>query len=193
MRREARDARRRTRKHKPPPRVRLCLVSCLLFLPLPGCGFHLRGTADARLPAALSVMRIVVQDSPSASDPLLIAMKNALQIQAGVKVVAVPSPEAKTAPVLILRGERISTETLSVRTTTVKASEYLLKYEVSFSLNDALGREVLAPQTVRLRRDYTFDPTSVLAKEKEETELRREMRQDAVQQILRRLQKVSLS
>jgi LPS-assembly lipoprotein len=36
-------------------------------------------------------------------------------------------------------------------------------------------------------RDYTFDPQNVLAKEREEAELKTAMRRDAVQQILRRL------
>jgi outer membrane lipopolysaccharide assembly protein LptE/RlpB len=48
------------------------------------------------------------------------------------------------------------------------------------------------PQTVKVQRDHQFDRLNVLAKEREEQELRREMQRDAAQQILRRLSRISL-
>ena len=73
-----------------------------------------------------------------------------------------------------------------------KVDEYLLKYEVSFRLVDKRDKMLSPPQTIRLQRDHPFDRLNVLAKEREEQELRRVMQRDAVQQILRRLSRLTL-
>ncbi len=126
-------------------------------------------------------MRVVIENSRAANDPLLVAMKNALRTQAKIKV-----EDAPDVPVLILSNERFQSETLSVGSTG-KVSEYLLKYELSFRLTNIKGGDDTAPQTIRIRRDYTFDSLNVLAKEKEGQALKNQMRRDAVQQVLRRL------
>ena len=132
-------------------------------------------------------MRVVVQGSQAAHDPLLVAMRTALQTQAGVKV-----EEAQDVPTLVLSGEGFESQVLSV-SATGKVAEYLLKYEVSFRLAGPEGRELAPAQTVKLHRDLSFDRLNVIAKEKEEEELRRDMRRDAVQQILRRLAKLRVN
>lgn len=165
--------------------VPLYLVSCVLCLVLSGCGFHLRGLDRAVLPAELAELRVVVQDSAAAHDPLLVAMRETLSTRAGARIT-----ERAEAPLLVLSGERIASQVLSVGTTG-KVSEYLLRYEVSFRLLDAEGKERLAPQTIRLQRSYTFDPLNVLAKEREEQDIVRAMRSDAAGQIVRRLAKIS--
>jgi LPS-assembly lipoprotein len=157
-----------------------------LYLVLSGCGFHLRGLDRAVLPAELAELRVVVQDSVAAHDPLLAAMREALTARADARIT-----DRADAPVLVLSGERAVSQVLSVGTTG-KVSEYLLRYEVSFRLLDAEGKERLAPQTIRLQRSYTFDPLNVLAKEREEKDLAHEMRTDAAGQIVRRLSRVSL-
>ena len=81
-------------------------------------------------------------------------------------------------------GEQTESRVASVSTATAKASGYLLLYSVSFKLD---GPQPIAPQTIRLQRTYTFDPTQVLAREQQEQELLRDMRRDAAQQIVRRL------
>jgi LPS-assembly lipoprotein len=153
---------------------------------LSSCGFHLRGTGATQLPEALSRLRVVAQDSKLAHDPLLVAMKEALRTQGGASIV-----ETAGVPTLILSGENTGSDVLAVGAAG-KVSAYLLRYEVTFHVRGADGKELLAAQTVRLRRDYVYDPLNVLAKEREEQELTRALRQDAVQQIVRRLAKASL-
>jgi LPS-assembly lipoprotein len=155
-------------------------------LALSACGFHLRGTGSVALPESLSRLRVMVLDSKLANDPLLVAMTDALRTEAGVTVTG----EAD-APTLELYKEQTSTHVQSV-SVTGRASGYALKYEVSYRLADAAGKQLLEPQSVRLLRDYTFDPVNVLAKEEEEQELVRTMQRDAVQQILRRLSRAPL-
>jgi len=52
---------------------------------------------------------------------------------------------------------------------------------------DLAGNNLVAPGEIFLRRDMTYDDTEVLAKESEEALLYRDMKTDAVQQMLRRL------
>lgn len=165
--------------------VILVLLLATSYSLLTSCGFHLRGLDKAVLPAELAELRVAVQDSVAAHDPLLVAMREALTTRAGARITERPD-----VPVLVLFGERADGQVLSVGATG-KVSEYLLRYEVSFRLLDAEGKERLAPQTIRLQRSYTFDPLNVLAKEREEQSLKREMRADAAGQIVRRLAKTS--
>jgi LPS-assembly lipoprotein len=157
-----------------------------LSLVLSGCGFHLRGTGSYQFPESLSTLRVVVAGSQAAYDPLRAEMEDALRSQAGVTVTGDPE-----APALILSRESTDSQVLAVRATG-KAAEYRLRYELGFELQDAQGGELAPRQVLRLVRDYTFDPLNVLAKEREEQELRESMRRDAVQQILRRLSKITL-
>jgi LPS-assembly lipoprotein len=108
-------------------------------------------------------------------------MRNALQSQAGAQVVDTPG-----VPTLTLLDESADSQVLAIDSTG-KASHYLLNYKLTFALADATGRELLSAQSVKLQREYSFDKLSVLATEKENEFLRREMRRDAVQQVLRRL------
>jgi LPS-assembly lipoprotein len=157
----------------------LLLAAC--GLGLTSCGFHLRGVGATELPAELRTLKLEVPASGAAFDPLREAMRNALQTQGGVTVV-----DSGEVPVLRLEGEVYETRVLSV-SSAVKAAEYLVLYHVNFRVTGVRGNDLVPTQTVALQRDYAFDPVNVLAKEREEQELRQSLRQDAVQQILRRL------
>lgn len=162
----------------------LLLATCYLLLV--SCGFHLRGTGKVEMPSPLSVLQVRVEGNLLQNNPLLVAMENALRTQTDVQI-----QESGDAPRLMLYGEQSDSRVLSV-TSTGKVDEYLLKYEVSFRLMDADNNLLSKPQTVKVQRDYQFDRLNVLAKEREEQELRREMQRDAVQQILRRLSRISI-
>jgi len=165
----------------------LYLVTCILYLLLSGCGFHLRGAGEYRLPPALATLRVVVEGSSQQYDPLRVAMTNALRDQAGVDVV-----DATDVPTLVLFAQRSDSQLLSVISTGM-ANEYLLNYEVSFRVADKNGKVLSKPQTVRVQRNQAFDRLNVLATERERREFQREMQRDAVQQILRRLSRITIS
>ena len=148
---------------------------------LSACGFHLRGTGQYQMSAAFATLRVMVEGSQLQNDPLLAAMKNALRAQTDIKI-----EDTGEAPLLLLFSEKIDNQVLSV-SSTGRADQYLLKYEVSFRLVGKDNKPLSEPQTIRLQRDYAFDRLNVLAMEREATELRSEMQLDAVQQILRRL------
>jgi LPS-assembly lipoprotein len=148
---------------------------------LSGCGWHLRGTAGATLPSSLATLRVTMSGGEGDYDPLLIAVREALQVQGGAKVT-----EGKDLPTLHLYNEVVGNRVLSVDTTG-KVREYMLRYEVNFRVTDAAGNELAPAQTVVMQRAVTFDRLHVLAKEREERELLVELKRDAAQQVLQRL------
>ncbi|BAU47179.1 lipoprotein [Sulfurifustis variabilis] len=158
-----------------PRRIALVLAA---LAALNACGFHLRGTGGAALPESLAMLRVTMPGRGT-DDPTLVAVRRAFTA-AGASLT-----EAAEAPTLVLHDERVETQVISVSTVTAKANEYRLRYGLSFRLDR--GGTATVPQTVRLVREYTFDPTQILAKEQEERELLREMQSEAAQQIVRRV------
>ena len=68
-----------------------------------------------------------------------------------------------------------------------RVQEYLLRYRVAFRLLDPAQRVLIPPSEISLQRDLTYSDTAILGKENEEALLYRDMKNDAVQQLLRRL------
>jgi LPS-assembly lipoprotein len=161
-------------------------IFSLAAFAMTACGFHLRGTGKVEMPPALSVLQVRVEGNLLENNPLLVAVKSALHTQTDIQI-----QESGDAPRLVLYGERSDSRVLSV-TSTGKVDEYLLKYEVSFHLLDVENKPLSESQTVKVQRDHQFDRLNVLAKEREEQELRSEMQRDAAQQILRRLSRITL-
>jgi len=159
--------------------VFLLLATCCLLLV--SCGFHLRGLGNYQMPEALSTMHVTVAGSQAAHDPLRLTTEEVLRTQGGVSIT-----QATDVPTLVLTGERVDSQVLTVDASG-RAGEYMLRYEIGYSLIGAHGEALLLPQTLRLQRGYRFDPLNVLAKEQEEANLRRELRRDALSQIVRRL------
>lgn len=181
MKYEMKDTRYKSRPRRAVT-VSLYLVSCLLYLSLSGCGFHLRGSKVEGFPKEFAVMRIKLTDRLAGRhEPLRQAVENALREEAGVTVT-----EQKKVPTLVLDPESVGSGAVSVNRAG-KVSEYRINYSVSFSLLDGDGKELLAAQTIRLVRDYVYDPQGVIGKEREDLELREAMRRDAASQIVRRL------
>lgn len=151
------------------------LFSILLLFTLAACGFHLRGSVQ--LPPALAEM--AVRDAASATD-ITPELRRALRGE-GVRL-------SDVAPlVLQIRGEQYGKRVLSVDSAG-RAQEYGLSYVVKFALMGEGGGFWLTEQSVMQTRDLRFDANAVLGTAGEERQLKKEMRRDAVLQILRRLQ-----
>ncbi|HKQ29946.1 MAG TPA: LPS assembly lipoprotein LptE [Burkholderiales bacterium] len=163
------------------------LVVCLAPILLSACGFHLRGSTTTALPEALNQLRVLVTDSKLVNEPLRVIMTNTLQAGADVTVTDDPG-----VPALLLSSERADVQVIAVNVLG-RASAYTMRYEVTYRVIEAGGKVLLPTQSVRLLRDYTFDPVNVLAKEREEQDLKRAMQREAAQQIVRRLARSTLS
>ena len=151
-------------------------VAVVAGLTLTACGFHPRGAVE--LPSGLSTVYVQAPDR-------LVAEPLEMYLEAGgARLAATPAAADMT---LTVSGESTSRRVLAVDPRTGKAREFELAYALTYQASRADGTAMLPPQTVRLIRDYTFEPTAVIAKGDEETLIYAEMRRDAVAQILRRL------
>jgi LPS-assembly lipoprotein len=149
-------------------------------LALAACGFQLRGTAQ------LPFESIYVQ-APTGS-AFALQLKRAVQAGTSTRVTEGP---AEAQVVLQILNELREKQILSL-SGGGRVSEYLLRYRVSFRLTDRLNREHIPASEITLRRDYTYNDDQALAKESEEAALYENMRSDAVQQLMRRLQATRL-
>lgn len=159
--------------------LRYWLAICSV-LALAACGFQLRGTAQ--LP-----FKTVYLQAPATS---AFALQLKRTIEAGTSTRVTDSP-GEAEVVLQILNELQEKEILSL-SGGGRVSEFLLRYRVSFRLTDKLNREHIPGSEIVLRRDFTFNDQQALSKEYEEANLYRDMRGDAVQQLLRRLQATEL-
>jgi LPS-assembly lipoprotein len=147
---------------------------------LSACGFHLRGQA------ALPFHTLYVQSAPTSAFAL--DLKRA--VRAGTDTRITDRADQAEAVLQILT-ELQEKEILSL-SSGGRVSEFQLRYRVQFRLTDEKNREHIPATEITLKRDYSFNDSQALSKESEEALLYRDMRGDAVQQMLRRLQAARL-
>jgi LPS-assembly lipoprotein len=156
---------------------RLGLLSiCLVATLLSGCGWRLQGTT--RLSPVMATTYVETDDRFTDFNR---ALRESLQAS-GARLAS--KPEEATAVVRIIRdqsGQRVLT--VSARNT---PEEYEVFYMVEYSVN---GRteELIAPQKIELTRDYSYDETTVLAKQREQAVLREALARDLAGLVIRRL------
>jgi len=161
---------------KMPMRANLLIVLMLSLL-LAACGFHLRGQS----PFTLEIQKLYVQ-SANAYAPFIIELKSALQAN-GVQITDTPTQAQLTLQIV---SEVTDKQILSL-SGGGQVLQYTLGYRISLRAYDQKQQEWIVPQEIKLRRDYSYDNTKVLAMMQEEALLYQNMRSDAVQQVLRRL------
>ena len=137
-----------------------------------GCGFHLRGTAE------LPFKTISVPGDTRLGTEL----QRTIAEGTNVEVVA---PDANPQAILSLQGESRERLILSLNSQG-QVTEYELRYRVAFRVYSPKGTDYIPASQIVLRRPITFND-QVLAKEEEAELIYREMRQDMVQLIMRRL------
>lgn len=153
----------------------LAIAILLIAMALSSCGFHLRGQA------AIPYQALFVETtgySKFAND-LVRAIRSGSETR-----IAENRNEAQA--VLKILGESQERYILSL-SAGGKVREFELRYRVAYRLTDLAGNDLAPPGEISLRRDLTYDDTQILAKESEEALLYRDMKADAVQQMLRRL------
>lgn len=156
------------------------LTATVMGLLLSGCGFQLRGHAD------LQFDRIYVETDGFS----LFAAELRRVIQSGKSVEVTDSAE-QAQIVLKVLSERREKKILAL-TSTGSVEEYVLLYQVSYRVMNNKMQDLVAPDEIALQRIMTYDDTETLAKESEEQFLFRDMQDDAVQRMLRRLSVVSV-
>jgi len=157
-------------------RITLLMVLTLSML-LTACGFHLRGQKAFELP----FHQLHVQSANDYS-PFINELKSAIQ----ANDVQITDNAEQAQLTLQIVSETTDKQILSL-SGAGRVIKYRLQYRISLRAYDQKQQEWLAPQEVTLRRDYSYDDSQVLAKQQEEALLYQNMRGDAVQQVLRRL------
>lgn len=152
------------------------LLAALLAGMLAACGFHLQG-ADTLPP----VMSSVYIDTPDPYSPFYRGMQRSLRTSGA----ALLKVRGSAGAVLIIHEDNTGQRVLSVSPRNI-AEEYEVYYDVRYSLRSG-GEVLLEPQTVSLRRDYTYDETKVLAKAEEEKVIRQALASDIVRMVRRRI------
>lgn len=158
--------------------IRTVLLMSVFASLVTGCGFQLRGVTE--LPALLKTTYLAAEPAPA---DFVDALRSALR-ESGATLVEQPVPTGAVLKILNVSDER---RVLSVNAVTGKVQEYELHYSVRFALADGGGKTLIEPQLVNLTRDFRFSETEVLGKSEEEAQLKREMRRELVQQLLRRI------
>ena len=142
---------------------------------LSGCGFRLRG--PQALDFATVHISVPEQSEFGAQLRRLVATTGTTRVE---------EDAAKAEALLQILSNDRGREILSL-TGAGKVREYQLVQSLRFQLLDRAGKALIPPTSLTARREYTFDDSQVLGKEQEEALLYRDMQNDLVQQLMRRL------
>jgi LPS-assembly lipoprotein len=154
--------------------MRAILLACTLAV-LAGCGFQLRGSYSLPYESLYLSM-------PDYSE-IGAGLKRAIRASESTRLADtaddaqaqfIPTVDAREKIILSLSG-------------TGRVREIRLRYRYAYQIADNKGRALTLPNEIELTRDLTYDDSNVLAKEQEEILLWRDMQNDMVQQIMRRL------
>ncbi len=156
------------------------LISVMLALMLAACGFQLRGAQ----PLPFSSLYI-----PADNWEMGALLKRNIRALNSTQLTETPQ-EAQA--VFTLLGEAREKNILSL-SGTGRVREYQLRYRLAFRVHDLKGKEFIAPTEIVLVRDISFSDERVLAKEQEESLLYRDMQNDMVQQLMRRMAAAKVS
>jgi LPS-assembly lipoprotein len=157
-------------------RFRWLLFSICVASVLAGCGWRLQGTTKLS-----PVMATTYIDTKDRYTDFNRALRDSLQAS-GARLTY--KEDEATAVVKIIKdesGQRVLT--VSARNT---PEEYEVFYTIEYSVK---GRteELIAKEKLELTREYSYDETAVLAKQKEQSILREALARDLAGQVVRRL------
>jgi len=154
------------------------ILLLLLALSLSACDFHLRGhnLQGAGFPFS-SVYLKSATPSPFVAD-----LQNSLELYK----IKLTDTAAEADLTLEIVSEASGRQILAL-SGAGQVREFQLSYRVSLRAYDKQMQDWLPANEISLQRSLTYDDAQILAKEQEEALLNRDMRSDAVQQVMRRL------
>jgi LPS-assembly lipoprotein len=156
--------------------MRVPVVAATLILALGGCGFRLAGSGH--LPAVLAKPYLSVKD------PHTDFSREFERQLKGSGALLQPGRQDATATIEVTK-DLVEQRTLAVSARNIP-TDYELRYTVTFDVKGP-DSQILAPQTITLSRDYSFEENELLAKEHEADILRAQMARDLVTMAMRRL------
>ncbi len=163
-------------------RAQIVLLLLTLTL-LSGCGFHLRGAEDVRLPVKSLYIGL------PANSPLRVALVRNIEAAGGTEIVN--DPKKAEAVMEVIQPEKRDRSLLSLNGEG-QPVEFTLLYRFSFHVRDNNGHELIPVTAFSLKRDMSFNSSYALAKEQEADNLYRDMQSELAGQILHRLSAMKL-
>jgi LPS-assembly lipoprotein len=156
------------------------MLCCLLVLS--GCGWRLQGSQKLS-----GVMAVTYVDTDDSYTDFNRALRDSLRAS-GVHLTG--NRAEATAVVRIIRdqsGQRVLS--VSARNT---PEEYEVFYTIEYSVSghgqgENASAELISPQKIELTRDFSFDETALLAKQREQAILREALARDLAGLVVRRL------
>ncbi len=140
-----------------------------------GCGFKLRGAYT--LP--FDTLYIAYPENT----PLYSVLKRGIEASTQTRIV---TDKKKAQASFVVVGD-VQAQNILALDTAGNVAEYQLVRTFSFRVNDAADHELIPPSAIAIHRDVSFNNAQALAKESEDALLWRDIENDLVQQILRRL------
>ncbi len=147
---------------------------CLSALSVAGCGFHLRGAQSLGL-ESVALQGFAGQSAQASS------LRQAFA-RSGVRL----KPAAEAEVTLVAYTDQRERTVLATSASGL-VRELELRVRLSYSAQDAQGREWLPTQELLQTRTLTYQERDALAKEQEQEGLYRAMHDDITAQVLRRL------
>ena len=148
---------------------------------LSGCGFQLRQTGDFPFKTLYA--------SFPANVPLGAELVRQLRATGRIEVLTDAAKAQQADVVLDILQEQRQRVVVGVNASG-QVRELQLRTTVKFRLRTPEGMEWIEPSELYQQRDLSFNETAALSKEVEEAMLNRDMHNDIVQQIVRRLGRV---
>ena len=154
-------------------------MSCIAgFALLAGCGFHLRGSAA--LPAAMQ-QQVYLQVNGGGGFPRSLAA--ALR----ARKVDVLDESAQGVATLSVPVAAFSSRLLTSGAVQ-RVGEYVVAFNVQFSLTDAQGKTVIPAQSISLSHEFALDQTQFSAISSETEAIQRSLVREMTDAVMRRLE-----
>jgi LPS-assembly lipoprotein len=145
---------------------------------LAGCGFELRQSPNYAFRTVFSTVPV--------NSPLGIKLHRSLTSSGQVEVIT-DARQIERAQIIFDQLAEFREKVVVGRTSSGAIREYQLRLRYRFRVRTLEGKELIPEAEIQLNRDINFNETGALFKESEEGLLYRDMENDLVQQIQRRL------
>jgi LPS-assembly lipoprotein len=153
-------------------------------LAVSSCGFKLRGSFD------FAFKNLLIQSEQGSVVTRL--LKANLDSDNKVKVLvnqAFVEDSANNEAVLNIISERREKSTTALNSSG-QISEFQLRFRVIYEIKNAAGKLIVSETQIVAQRDFSYSETQALGKQAEEALLYRDLEDDVVQQLLRRLSSI---
>ena len=165
---------------KPQPvvhrRTTLAALAGLAVVALSGCGFKLRGSQVF----AFQTLAVTPERNGLVAADLIRYFGKSI-------VPLVPAPGTEPPQVIVDILQEARDKNVVGVNASGQVREFQLRLRLLFRVRLPDGRELIVPTEISQQRDISFNESAVLAKEAEEVLLFRDMQNDILQQLLRRL------